>query len=52
MKLVWNEIGDDRNEYELYPNVNHVHFFGWYIGNYPGLEKKKIEALCQLLNQL
>src|SRR3990170_3050082 len=32
------------NEFELYPNVNHVHFFGWYIGNYPGLEEEKIEA--------
>jgi len=38
------------NEFEHYPNVNHVHFFGWYIGNYPGLEEEKIEALCQLLN--
>jgi CDP-6-deoxy-D-xylo-4-hexulose-3-dehydrase len=40
------------NEFERYPNVNHVHFFGWYIGNYPGLEEEKIEALCQLLNDL
>jgi len=40
------------NEFEHYPNVNHVHFFGWYIGNYPGLEEEKIEALCQLLNDL
>lgn len=40
------------NEFELYPNVNHVHFFGWYIGNYPGLEEEKIQALCQLLNRL
>jgi CDP-6-deoxy-D-xylo-4-hexulose-3-dehydrase len=39
------------NEFERYPNVNHVHFFGWYIGNYPGLEEEKIEALCQLLNR-
>jgi len=42
-------LGD---EYERYPNVNHVHFFGWYIGNYPGLEEEKIEVLCQLLNRL
>jgi CDP-4-dehydro-6-deoxyglucose reductase, E1 len=40
------------NEFERYPNVNHVHFFGWYIGNYPGLEQEKIVALCQLLNYL
>lgn len=33
-----------------YPNVNHVHFFGWYIGNYPELEEEKIFELCSLLN--
>jgi len=40
------------NEFERYPNVNHVHFFGWYIGNYPGLEEEIFDALCQLLNHL
>jgi len=40
------------NEFESYPNVDHVHFFGWYIGNYPGLEEEKIGALCELLNRL
>src|SRR5258708_17550584 len=27
---------------KLYPKVDHVHFFGFYIGNYPGLEEEKI----------
>lgn len=40
------------DECEQYPNVNHVHFYGWYIGNYPGLGEEKILALCQLLNQV
>ncbi|MEE9913626.1 MAG: DegT/DnrJ/EryC1/StrS aminotransferase family protein [Deltaproteobacteria bacterium] len=40
------------NEYESYPNVNHVHFFSWYIGNYPGLDKEKIVMLCRILNDL
>jgi CDP-6-deoxy-D-xylo-4-hexulose-3-dehydrase len=40
------------NEFEHYPKVNHVHFFGWYIGNYPGLEEQKILDLCVLLNDL
>jgi len=35
-----------------YPHVEHVHFFGWYIGNYPGLEKARILQLCSLLNTL
>jgi CDP-6-deoxy-D-xylo-4-hexulose-3-dehydrase len=34
-----------------FPNVDHVHFYGFYIGNYPELEKDKIHELCQLLNE-
>jgi CDP-6-deoxy-D-xylo-4-hexulose-3-dehydrase len=37
-------------EFKKYPKVNHVHFFGAYIGNYPELETNRIEALCELLN--
>lgn len=40
------------NEYQNYPLVNHVHFYGFYIGNYPELEKSKIPQLCALLNSL
>jgi CDP-6-deoxy-D-xylo-4-hexulose-3-dehydrase len=39
-------------EHAKYPNVEHVHFFGWYIGNYPNLEEDKIGKLCTLLNGL
>ncbi len=42
-------IGD---EYKHYPKVDHVHSFGWYIGNYPELEKEKISELCNILNQI
>lgn len=39
-------------EFEKYPRVDHVHFYGFYIGNYPGLEKRKILALTEILNAL
>lgn len=39
-------------EFEKYPEVEHIHFFGYYIGNYPTLEKQKILDLCNLLNSL
>jgi CDP-6-deoxy-D-xylo-4-hexulose-3-dehydrase len=39
-------------EWEKYPEIDHVHFFGYYIGNYPGLEEKKILQFCALLNGL
>ena len=35
-----------------FPHVDHVHFFGYYIGNYPGIEREKILELCALLNAL
>jgi len=35
-----------------FPNVDHVHFYGFYIGNYPGLEREKILVLCSLLNSI
>jgi CDP-6-deoxy-D-xylo-4-hexulose-3-dehydrase len=32
--------------------VEHVHFYGFYLGNYPGLERAKIAELCAILNEL
>ena len=40
------------HEHKKYPNADHVHFYGFYIGNYPGLEKEKILGLCSMLNRL
>ena len=39
-------------EWERYPEVEHVHFYGYYIGNYPSLEEQKILSLCNLLNKV
>lgn len=35
-----------------YPCVDHVHFYGFYIGNFPSLSKEKIKQLCDLLNTI
>ena len=37
---------------KLFPRCDHVHFFGFYIGNYPALEPAKIRTLCRVLNAL
>lgn len=42
-------FGDD---FKHYPRVDHVHAFGWYIGNYPDLETSRVIELCELLNHL
>ncbi len=36
--------------YRDYPRVDHVHFHGAYIGNYPELEPARVRELCRLLN--
>ena len=41
-----------KDEHKNYPVVEHVHFFGFYIGNYPGLTEERIKILCDLLNSI
>lgn len=35
-----------------YPEVEHIHFFGYYIGNYPSLSAERILELCRVLNSV
>jgi CDP-6-deoxy-D-xylo-4-hexulose-3-dehydrase len=35
-----------------FPEADHVHFYGFYIGNYPSLDRCKILALCEKLNRV
>ncbi|MBN2644210.1 MAG: DegT/DnrJ/EryC1/StrS aminotransferase family protein [Desulfuromonadaceae bacterium] len=35
-----------------YPEVEHVHHFGYYLGNFPTLDTGKIGELCQFLNSI
>ena len=36
--------------FDEFPNVEYVHNFSWYIGNYPSLDMEKIDNLIELLN--
>ena len=36
----------------LFPNVEHIHKFGYYIGNFPSLNNKKIIKICKLINEV
>lgn len=38
--------------WETFPAVEHVHFYGYYLGNYPTLSEERILALCEALNAL
>ncbi len=35
-----------------FKNVEKIHFFGYYIGNYPSLKINKIKQIVQILNQI
>ncbi len=35
-----------------FKEVDHIHFFGYYIGNYPSLTNNKIRKICKVLNSI
>ncbi|HUY31809.1 MAG TPA: DegT/DnrJ/EryC1/StrS aminotransferase family protein [Pirellulales bacterium] len=41
-----------RDLWHEFPRVDHLHFYGFYLGNYPELPRWKIERLCEMLNEL
>jgi CDP-6-deoxy-D-xylo-4-hexulose-3-dehydrase len=38
--------------FKNFTQVDHVHFFGYYIGNYPTLNHQKIIQICKILNDI
>ena len=39
-------------DHSQFPNIDYVHHFGWYVGNYPSLERKKVDTLVNVLNNI
>jgi CDP-6-deoxy-D-xylo-4-hexulose-3-dehydrase len=35
-----------------FPEVEHVHFYGFYIGNFPDLRTEEIDSICSILNSI
>ncbi len=42
----------DAGDWLKYPEAEHIHFFGWYVGNYPDLSEDEIRRLCRVLNEV
>jgi CDP-6-deoxy-D-xylo-4-hexulose-3-dehydrase len=38
--------------YREFPETEHVHFYGFYIGNFPDLRDEEIDELCAILNSV
>ncbi len=36
--------------YKQLPETEHIHFYGFYIGNYPDLSEQEINEICKIIN--
>ena len=41
-----------KNFYKNFPNVEHIHYYGFYIGNFPDIKKNEIDKICYILNSV
>ena len=48
----WQVGMTDQALQQSFANIEHVHNYSWYIGNYPSLEREKITNLITLLNNV
>jgi CDP-6-deoxy-D-xylo-4-hexulose-3-dehydrase len=40
------------NHHLEFPEVEHVHFYGFYIGNFPDLRTEEVDEICAILNSV
>lgn len=40
------------NFFKEFSITDHIHFFGFYLGNYPTLSKNEIEEVCNIINSV
>ena len=40
------------NYYKNFPETEHIHFFGFYIGNFPDLKEEEVDEICSILNSV
>ena len=40
------------NHHKQFPQVEHIHFYGFYIGNFPDLRENEVDEICAILNSV
>lgn len=40
------------NYHKQFPEVEHIHFYGFYIGNFPDLRDEEVDEICAILNSV
>jgi CDP-4-dehydro-6-deoxyglucose reductase, E1 len=38
--------------HKQFPEVEHIHFYGFYIGNFPDLRDEEVDEICAILNSV
>jgi CDP-6-deoxy-D-xylo-4-hexulose-3-dehydrase len=39
-----------KDHHLLFPKTDHVHFYGFYIGNFPDLRDSEVDEICDIIN--
>lgn len=39
-----------KDHHKEFPQVEHIHFYGFYIGNFPDLRDEEVDEICSILN--
>lgn len=39
-----------KDHHKDFPQVEHIHFYGFYIGNFPDLRDEEVDEICSILN--
>jgi CDP-6-deoxy-D-xylo-4-hexulose-3-dehydrase len=40
-----------KNFHLKFPNTEHVHFYGMYIGNFPNMSLEEVDFICKTINE-
>ena len=38
--------------FEEFKNTEHIHFYGFYIGNFPSMSLNEVDEICEVLNKV
>jgi len=39
-----------QNYHKFFPNTEHIHFYGFYIGNFPSMQESEVDEIVKILN--
>ena len=48
-------IGENMRDEDIkrgFPNTEHIHFYGMYLGNYPELKEEEIYEITRIINSI